>query len=172
MAVPHTYHLVTLGCPKNDVDSEHLERLLTGGELLPVLQPEDADAIIVNTCGFIEQSQAQSMEAVRALAAGKREGQTLIVATEPHIIHQMEKALPEKTFLGAPGADGNCNCNICPYMALNTMEKLYTALRDLSPRIEIEESVRLAARRSVDRMLEMASGTVGLGDLGKFPSGD
>ena len=80
MAVPRTYHLVTLGCPKNDVDSEHLERLLTGGELLPVLQPEDADAIIVNTCGFIEQSQEQSMEAVRALAAAKREGQTLIVA--------------------------------------------------------------------------------------------
>lgn len=80
MAVPRTYHLVTLGCPKNDVDSEHLERLLTGGELLPVLCPEDADAIIVNTCGFIEQSQEQSMEAVRALAAGKREGQTLIVA--------------------------------------------------------------------------------------------
>lgn len=80
MAVPRTYHLVTLGCPKNDVDSEHLERLLTGGELLPVLQPGDADAIIVNTCGFIEQSQEQSMEAVRALAAGKRDGQTLIVA--------------------------------------------------------------------------------------------
>jgi ribosomal protein S12 methylthiotransferase len=80
MAVPRTYHLVTLGCPKNDVDSEHLERLLTGGELLPVLQPGEADAIIVNTCGFIEQSQEQSMEAVRALAAGKREGQTLIVA--------------------------------------------------------------------------------------------
>ena len=80
MATPKTYHLVTLGCPKNDVDSEHLERLLTGGELLPVLQPGDADAIIVNTCGFIEQSQEQSMEAVRALAADKREGQTLIVA--------------------------------------------------------------------------------------------
>ena len=80
MPVPRTYHLVTLGCPKNDVDSEHLGRLLTGGELLPVLQPEDADAIIVNTCGFIEQSQAQSMEAVKTLAAGKREGQTLIVA--------------------------------------------------------------------------------------------
>jgi ribosomal protein S12 methylthiotransferase len=80
MSVPKTYHLVTLGCPKNDVDSEHLERLLTGGELLPVLQPEDADAIIVNTCGFIEQSQAESMEAVRALSAGKREGQQLIVA--------------------------------------------------------------------------------------------
>jgi ribosomal protein S12 methylthiotransferase len=80
MAVPRTYHLVTLGCPKNDVDSEHLERLLTGGELLPVLQPGEADALIVNTCGFIEQSQEQSMETVRALAAGKRPGQTLIVA--------------------------------------------------------------------------------------------
>ena len=93
-------------------------------------------------------------------------GQTLIVATEPHIIHQMELALPGKTFIGAPGADGNCNCNICPYMALNTMEKLYLALRDLSPRVEIEESLRLAARKSLDRMLEMASGTVGKGDLG------
>ena len=93
-------------------------------------------------------------------------GDTLIVATEPHIIHQMEKALPGKQFIGAPGADGNCNCNICPYMALNTMEKLYVALRDLEPRIEIEEGLRLAAKKSLDRMLEMASGTVGKGDLG------
>jgi quinolinate synthase len=94
------------------------------------------------------------------------QGDTLIVATEPHIIHQMEKALPEKTFIGAPGADGNCNCNICPYMALNTMEKLYLALRDLTPRIEIEEGLRLAAKQSLDKMLEMASGTIGKGDLG------
>jgi len=93
-------------------------------------------------------------------------GDTLIVATEPHIIHQMQKELPHKNFIGAPGADGNCNCNICPYMALNTMEKLYLALRDLTPRIEIEEGLRLAAKKSLDRMLEMASGTVGKGDLG------
>ncbi|MDG5749209.1 quinolinate synthase NadA [Qipengyuania sp. XHP0207] len=95
------------------------------------------------------------------------EGDTLIVATEPHIIHQMEKALPEKTFIGAPGADGNCSCNICPYMALNTMEKMYACLRDLEPRIEIEEGLRLKAKQSLDRMLEMASGTIGKGDLGK-----
>lgn len=93
-------------------------------------------------------------------------GDTLIVATEPHIIHQMQKALPEKNFIGAPGADGNCNCNICPYMALNTLEKLYVSLRDLQPRIEIEEGLRLRAKASLDRMLEMASGTVGKGDLG------
>ena len=94
-------------------------------------------------------------------------GDTLIVATEPHIIHQMQLALPEKTFIGAPGADGNCNCNICPYMALNTLEKLYIALRDLKPRIEIEETLRLAAKKSLDAMLAMASGTVGQGDLGR-----
>ncbi len=94
-------------------------------------------------------------------------GDTLIVATEPHIIHQMQRAIPDKTFIGAPGADGNCNCNICPYMALNTLEKLYVALRDLQPRIEIEEGLRLRAKKSLDRMLEMAAGTVGMGDLGR-----
>ena len=93
-------------------------------------------------------------------------GDTLIVATEPHIIHQMEKAVPDKTFIGAPGADGNCNCNICPYMALNTMEKLYVALRDLEPRIEIEEGLRLRAKKSLDAMLAMASATVGHGRSG------
>ena len=110
------------------------------------------------------------------------DGDTLIVATEPHIIHQMEKALPSKNFIGAPGADGNCACNICPYMALNTLEKLYVCLRDLEPRIEIEEDLRLAAKKSLDRMLEMASASVGKGDIGsvqienvpesEVPSGD
>ena len=93
--------------------------------------------------------------------------EVLIVATEPHIIHQMEKAAPRKSFIGAPGADGNCNCNACPYMALNTLEKLYVALRDLEPRIEIEEGLRLRAKRSLDRMLEMAGSTVGKGDVGR-----
>ncbi|HEY0150216.1 MAG TPA: quinolinate synthase NadA [Allosphingosinicella sp.] len=93
--------------------------------------------------------------------------ETMIVATEPHIIHQMEKAAPGKRFIGAPGADGNCNCNMCPYMALNTMEKLYVALRDLQPRVEIEESLRLAAKTSLDRMLEMAGNTIGQGDVGR-----
>jgi quinolinate synthase len=93
--------------------------------------------------------------------------EVMIVATEPHIIHQMEKAAPHKHFIGAPGADGNCNCNMCPYMALNTMEKLYVALRDLAPRIEIEEGLRLRAKKSLDRMLEMAAHTVGKGDVGR-----
>ena len=97
---------------------------------------------------------------------------TLIVATEPHIIHQMKRALPDKKFIGAPGADGNCNCNICPYMALNTIEKLYYALRDLKPQIVMKEDLRLAARKSLDRMLEMAGKTVGQGDLGQRYASD
>lgn len=92
--------------------------------------------------------------------------QTIIIATEPHIIHQMEKAAPEKTFIGAPGGDGNCNCNMCPYMALNTLEKLYVALRDLQPRIELSDEVMAAARIPLERMLNMAGRTVGQGDVG------
>ena len=80
MAAPRSYHLVTLGCPKNDVDSEHFERMITGGGLLKSDTANDADAIVVNTCGFIEQSQAQSLEAIEVLAVGKRPGQLLVVA--------------------------------------------------------------------------------------------
>lgn len=91
----------------------------------------------------------------------------ILVATEPHIIHQMEKAAPDKTFIGVPGGDGNCNCNMCPYMALNTLEKLYVALRDLEPRIELDPALMDRARVPLERMLEMAGGTVGQGDVGK-----
>ena len=93
--------------------------------------------------------------------------QTIIVATEPHIIHQMEKAAPHKKFIGAPGGDGNCNCNMCPYMALNTLEKLYVALRDLKPRIELAPELMDRARVPLERMLGMAGRTVGQGDVGR-----
>jgi quinolinate synthase len=92
---------------------------------------------------------------------------TILVATEPHIIHQMQKAAPEKTFIGVPGGDGNCNCNMCPYMALNTLEKLYVALRDLEPRIELSADVLERARVPLERMLELAGRMVGQGDVGK-----
>jgi quinolinate synthase len=91
----------------------------------------------------------------------------ILVATEPHIIHQMEKAAPHKTFIGTPGGDGNCNCNMCPYMALNTLEKLYVSLRDLQPRIELDAETMAKARIPLERMLEMAGRTVGQGDVGR-----
>ena len=126
----------------------------------PVVAHPECPPVILDHADYIGSTRG-ILEYAQSMA-----GDTLIVATEPHIIHQMEKAFPDKTFIGAPGADGNCNCNICPYMALNTMEKLYVALRDLEPRIEIEEGLRLRAKKSLDAMLSMASGTVGQGDLG------
>ncbi len=93
--------------------------------------------------------------------------QVILVATEPHIIHQMEKAAPGKIFIGTPGGDGNCNCNMCPYMALNTLEKLYVSLRDLKPQIEMSNVLMDAARVPLQRMLDMAGHTVGQGDVGR-----
>jgi quinolinate synthase len=80
-----------------------------------------------------------------------------IVATEANIIHQMKKAAPHKTFLEAPGADGNCDCARCPFMAKNTLEKLYLALRDDTPRIELPEELRVAALKPLQRMLDMSA---------------
>jgi quinolinate synthase len=87
--------------------------------------------------------------------ATENPGQEFIVATEPGIIHQMEKAAPHKTFIPAP-PNGNCACNECPYMRLNTLEKLYVALRDLSPRIEMSEELRTAALKPIERMLALS----------------
>ncbi len=81
---------------------------------------------------------------------------TFIIATEPHIIHQMAKVAPDKIFLPAPGADGSCNCAICPHMARNTLAKVYWCLANESPRIEIAEEMRLRALQPLQRMLDMS----------------
>lgn len=79
-----------------------------------------------------------------------------IVATEQHIIHQMQKDAPDKTFQAAPGADGGCSCASCPYMALNTMEKIYLAMVNEAPAITLPEDLRLKALKPLERMLELA----------------
>ena len=80
---------------------------------------------------------------------------SFIVATEPGIIHQMEKYAPGKTFIPAP-PENNCNCNNCPYMKMNTLEKLYLCMKNKNPQIEMEESLRSAALKPIARMLEMS----------------
>lgn len=77
-----------------------------------------------------------------------------IVATEAGILHQMKKARPDAELIPAP-ADSGCNCSLCPYMKLNSVEKLYLALRDLKPAIEIPEATRLRALQPVERMLAL-----------------
>jgi quinolinate synthase len=80
---------------------------------------------------------------------------SFIVATEPGILHQMERLAPGKTFIPAP-PESNCACNECPFMRLNTLEKLHSCLRDLEPRIEMTEDLRLRAKLPIDRMLALS----------------
>ena len=87
--------------------------------------------------------------------ATQSDRKTFIVATEPGILHQMEKTSPEKTFVPAP-PEANCACNECPHMKKNTMEKVYLSLRDLDPRLEMNEALMRAARVPIDRMLTLS----------------
>ncbi len=81
---------------------------------------------------------------------------TYIVATETGILHQMQKASPNKTFIPAP-PNNSCACNDCPYMKLNTLEKLYLCMKYETPEITMDESLRLAAKKPIDSMLEISA---------------
>jgi quinolinate synthase len=81
--------------------------------------------------------------------------QCFIVATEPGILHQMQKNAPGKELIPAP-PEGNCACNECPFMRLNTPEKIYLALRDLQPRLEMSADLIERARVPMERMMELS----------------
>jgi quinolinate synthase len=86
-------------------------------------------------------------------------GNAYIVATETGILHQMMKNSPQKTFIPAP-PDNACACNDCPHMKLNTLEKLYLCMEYEQPEILMDEELRLAARKPIERMLELSK-TIG-----------
>lgn len=79
---------------------------------------------------------------------------TFIVATEEGILHQMKKRAPTKELIPAPPRQANCACNECPFMKLNTLEKVYLALRDEKPEILMNEDLRLKAMAPLERMIE------------------
>jgi quinolinate synthase len=78
-----------------------------------------------------------------------------IVVTETGILHQMQKNSPDKTFIPAPPTN-TCACNDCPHMKLNTLEKLYLCLKYELPEITMDEELRLAAKKPIDKMLELS----------------
>jgi len=80
----------------------------------------------------------------------------IIVVTEAGILHQMQKDNPDKELIPAPGNDETCNCNECPYMKMNTLEKLYICLRDRTPEIMVDEAVAAKALVPINRMLELS----------------
>ena len=81
---------------------------------------------------------------------------TFIVATESGILHEMQKACPEKTFIPAPPSDSTCACNECSYMKLVTMQKLYDCLKNEAPEIHVDAEVAEKAIVSINRMLEIS----------------
>lgn len=86
----------------------------------------------------------------------KDSASSYIVATETGILHQMMKDSPGKTFIPAP-PDNACACNDCPHMKLNTLEKLYLCMEYELPEIKMDESLRLAALKPIQRMLEISA---------------
>jgi quinolinate synthetase complex, A subunit len=98
---------------------------------------------IGSTTALLKYSQASS-------------SQVFIVATEPGIIHQMQKQAPEKRFIPAPATNNNCACNECPHMRLNTLEKLYLAMKNRTPEITMPQDMQIAALKPIQRMLEMS----------------
>ena len=81
-------------------------------------------------------------------------GRTFLIATEEGIIHQMKKLAPDREYIPVP-PDNGCRCNECPFMKLNTLEKLYLCLRDERPEILLPEELRKAAEKPLLRMLEL-----------------
>src|SRR5690606_16151730 len=79
-----------------------------------------------------------------------------IVATESGILHQMRKAAPDKTLIAAPPENESCSCNECPFMRLNTPEKVYLALRDMKPELIMDPLDQARARAPIERMLELS----------------
>lgn len=86
----------------------------------------------------------------------QNESTEFIVATETGILHQMQKSSPDKTFIPAP-PNNSCACNDCPHMKLNTLEKLYLCMEYETPEIMMEEELRKAAKKPIDRMLEISA---------------
>ncbi len=87
--------------------------------------------------------------------ARETDAREIIVATEPGILHQMSKESPDKVFHPVPGADESCNCNECPYMKLNTLEKLYLCMRDRTPELVLDPDLAARALAPIERMLAL-----------------
>lgn len=88
--------------------------------------------------------------------AKETEASQIIVVTESGILHQMQKDNPGKELIPVPGADETCNCNECPYMRLNTLEKLYLCMRDRTPEIIVDLDLAAKALAPINGMLDLS----------------
>jgi quinolinate synthase len=124
---------------------------------LRVTHPE-AEVLAHPECDEAVLAQADFIASTTGIIARAVESPvpTLIIATEDGVFHQIRQKAPHKMLLQAPGMDESCACNQCPYMRLNTLEKLYLCLRDLRPEVRLDEDLRQRALRPIERMLELS----------------
>ncbi len=127
---------------------------------LMVMRAEYPDAILIAhpECEEAVLQQADFIGSTLALlkyVEARTEHKQFIVATEVGILHQMKRARPDAEFICSPPNSG-CNCATCPYMRLNTLEKLYLCMRDRAPEITMDREMMERARLPVARMLEMS----------------
>ncbi|MEW6350620.1 MAG: quinolinate synthase NadA [Thermodesulfobacteriota bacterium] len=142
-------------CVVHDQFSESflLELMAKHPRALVVAHPECPETIL---------SHAHHIGSTRSLLeySTTAQAEEFIVATESNLIHQMKKASPSKSFFPVPGATGGCTgglCALCPFMAMNTMEKLYLCMVNEAPLVEMPDALIAHARKPLERMLEMSA---------------
>lgn len=130
-----------------------LERILAMKKSHP-----DAKILVHPECRKPLQMIADKVGSTAALLDFARtdEAREYIVVTESGILFEMQRKCPGKVFLPAPAEDAECQCNECDFMKLNTLEKIYKALLDEAPRIEVEPELAERALRPIRRMLELS----------------
>jgi quinolinate synthase len=124
---------------------------------LRVLHPE-ADVLAHPECDQAVLDQADFVASTTGIIqrAIEHPDRPSIVATEEGVFHAIRQKAPGKVLIPAPGADESCSCSQCPYMRLNTLEKLYLSLRDLEPRVTVDPAIAERALRPIERMLALS----------------
>lgn len=135
--------------------AKELAKLKVRNPEAEVLAHPECEASVLDQAHFIGSTAKIIARSVESPA------DTLIIATEDGVFHQIEKKLAEagkvKEIIQAPGMDESCACNRCPFMRLNTLEKLYLCLRDLGPEVTVPEDIRVKALAPIERMLELST---------------
>jgi quinolinate synthase len=122
------------------------------------VQHPDAEVLAHPECQQAVLDQADHIASTTGIIkrAIESPAKTIIIATEDGVFHQIALRAPDKHLIQVPGMDESCACNRCPYMRLNTLEKLYLCLRDLSPQVDVPEEIRVRALKPIEKMLELS----------------
>jgi quinolinate synthase len=115
-----------------------------------VLAHPECDQAVLDQADFVASTTGIIQRAI------ENPDRPSIVATEEGVFHAIRQKAPNKVLIPAPGADESCSCSQCPYMRLNTLEKLYLCLRDLEPRVTVDPEIAERALRPIERMLALS----------------